>query len=65
MEKCTHCWHDTGKCFLTNPPYFEKICCKCGLIKTFKLHEIINTEKHGPYLPDNNYFNNTKKHDDI
>lgn len=27
---CTHCPHDSGMVFLTHPPQYAQVCCRCG-----------------------------------
>lgn len=50
-EQHDHCWHDTGKALLTNPPQYEDLCCHCGETRTRQVQQVFPEGEHGPYHP--------------
>jgi hypothetical protein len=46
-----HCWHDTGKMLMSNPPQSVDRCCWCGIERSLRVAVPIRSGEHGPMVP--------------
>ena len=49
--ECDHCWHDTGMVLASLPPQYQKKCCRCGEIQTYRGQTLVaeDNRAHGPF----------------
>lgn len=47
-----HCWHDTGRSLMSNPPQAVDVCCFCGAVRALPVRiPVENPIGHGPHHP--------------
>lgn len=43
-----HCWHQTDRAYMSNPPQWDEVCCHCGEVRRVMRPEPLPRAGHGP-----------------
>lgn len=50
MSECNHCWHFTGDCLTSDPPWYRHICCHCGEYRNERSVLPVADGEHGEFV---------------